>query len=259
MEASKLEKLTTKKFGEILMTYDYDQFKFITSNRRINKKNYNQLERSMKKEQLIIPICVNQSMQVIDGQHRLLICKNLGLPLYFYIIKGYSTSQMKTANLVSSNWSKDDFLHAYFEEGQADYIAFFNIKTKYCIGTSDLIKVFAKFKGNKSSSALSVEFEEGQFKIYEEREKVEEFLQALSEFKFFKSYMKSKFVCAFLELYTHPAYKNDIMLAKLEERQHQLQYQLTKDDYLLVLANKIYSYGNSKDTIFYNKDTRSFH
>ena len=70
-----------KEFGKILSTYEYDKFKKIKGNRKINFKNLGKIINSMSKKQLVIPILVNEKFEVIDGQHRLQACIELGLPV----------------------------------------------------------------------------------------------------------------------------------------------------------------------------------
>ena len=238
---------------------NYEKFKFIDSNRSINSLNLNKLIGSMKEEQLISPICVNENFEIIDGQHRVKAEESLNLPVYYYVSEGYSFDQMRRANLVGVTWKKDDFLKAYTEEGNPNYVTFDLIRNTYEINTTDLIKVLSKIK-TVSFSDLSIIFEKGNLEITDEEEKsVESFLEALKDFKFFKDYRKSKFVSAFLELYFYPLYKHEIMRERLKKRSAVLTYQLNKDLYLEILANKIYSYGSNGKTIYYDIVRKKFY
>ena len=49
-------------FGNIMVTENYDMFKKIGGNRKLNKANYSKIVKSMKEEQLIIPIVVNSDL-----------------------------------------------------------------------------------------------------------------------------------------------------------------------------------------------------
>lgn len=243
-------------FSEIYVTKNYSLFNFVSSNRKLNPVNYSKLLRSMQEEQLIIPICVNEHFQVIDGQHRLKACETLGLPVYFYILKGYSTSQMKRANLVSSNWKKDDFLNAYVSENNQNYVDFYDMKERHGINTTDLIRIISKIK-KVSSSSLGVAFEEGDFELTrEERINISDFLLALEDFNFFIEYKRTRFISAFLDLYTYDGYDHRYMKNKIKTRKEAFEVQLCKDDYLKMLANKIYSFGQSKNNIFYDIDRK---
>ena len=166
---------------------------------------------------------------------------------------------MKRANLASSNWKKDDFLNAYETEGNENYVTFKLIKNTYEINTSDLIKILAKIK-IVSSADLNKIFEKGELIITDEEDKkVEDFLEALKDFKFFGEYRKSKFVSAFLELYFHPLYRHEIMQERLKKRSFALTNQINKYYYLEILANKIYSYGVMKNSIYYDVIRKRFY
>lgn len=239
-------------YGKIYKTYEYDKFKNIKSNRRINPLTYNKLLRSMKEKQLIIPICVNEKMEIIDGQHRFKAEQTLGLPVYYFVLEGYSMLEMKRANLVASVWKKDDFLNAYINEDYPSYIKFYKLKTEYLINTVDLIRLFSKIK-DVSASSLNLEFEEGKLEVTEEEvDQVLMFLECLEDFSFFKEYKMSRFISAFMDLYFFKGYDHERMKQKLETRKEAMVICLSKFDYLEMLANKIYSYASSKNSIYFD-------
>ena len=67
----------------IYETRDYKAFSFITGNRNINKSHLEKLRKSMMEMLIPIPIVVNEKLQIIDGQHRYMICKEEGWTLTF--------------------------------------------------------------------------------------------------------------------------------------------------------------------------------
>lgn len=252
VQQSLINKCDDEVYTPIYSTYDYGKFKNIKSNRHLNQLNYNKLLRSMKEKQLIIPICVNEKFEIIDGQHRFKAEQTLGLPVYFYILEGYSINEMRRANLVSSVWKKDDFLNAYVSEGHPSYVNFMRIKAEYSIHTADLIKLFSKIK-IVSGASLNFEFEEGMFEINEaDIEQARLFLDCLEDFNFFKEYKMSRFISAFMELYFYEGYEHDKMKQKLETRKEALVLSLSKFAYLEILANKIYSFGGSRNNIYFD-------
>jgi hypothetical protein len=246
-------------YTTIYRTKDYGRFKMVDSNRRINPMNYLKLLRSTQEEQLKIPICVNEKNEVIDGQHRLKVCQELGLWVYYYIMPGYSIPQMKRANLVSANWKKDDFLNLYLSQDLQPYVEFSEIKERYKIKISDLIKVIARVQ-RKNINGVGHAFENGYLDFSnEEKVEVEKFLDALEEFNFFSEYKKARFVSAFAKLYFSKGYIQSQMSMRLKTRAEALEAQLSIDDYLKVLTNKIYSYGNSKNGIYYDADRKKIY
>lgn len=252
-------KSKTTTFCSIDMTTDYSKFKHIGSNRKINALNYSKLLKSMKEEQLIIPICVNEKYEIIDGQHRFKVCKELGLPVYYYMLEGYTSEQMQRANLVSVNWDKDDFLHAFVNEDIESYVNFDDMKVRYGLSTPDLIKIIARIQGN-TFVALGQSFEEGNLILStSDMEQVNTFLNALEDFNSFKEYKRAKFISAFLEMYFFNGYNHKQMQNRLKTRAVVLTPQMTKDDYILILSNKIYSFGGIKNNIYYDVDRKKMY
>lgn len=242
---------------QILKTNDYDKFSFIESNRNLNSRNYAKLVKSIEKEQLIIPILVNEKYEIIDGQHRFTACKELNKPIYYYIVEGYTIEQVKRANMVNSIWKKEDYLHMHLEQGNDRYIQINDLISKYNIVISDMINIFATI--NKANNTLtSKDFEEGNFNI-DNIDKVKEFLEALTDFKAFKHYNSKTFIRAFLRLYTNEKYEHSKMKERLEVRIGQLKKKSNIDEYLVLLTKNIYSFGGVKVPIFYDAATRKFY
>ena len=242
--------------GQIFKTNNYSKFKMLEENRNINQRNYAKLVNSMKKEQLVIPIIVNENYEIIDGQHRYLASKELGLPIYYFVISGYGMDQVIRANLASSNWTKKDFLMSYVQEGKEEYARVYEIINKYDIKVSTFLRVLSTIT-NVNQKLLSKYFEDGTFKSTD-LEKVEEALITLEDFNFFKGYKTKSFVVAFLKLYTHPDYKHEKMLDKLKERKNRLTSRGTSGEYLSLLTKDIYSYGRGQN-IFYDETTKKFY
>lgn len=248
-----------EQYGVIYKTKDYDKFKNIKGNRRLNARNYIKLMKSMSEEQLIIPIICNEKYEIIDGQHRYNSVRELGLDLYYFLVPGYGIDQVKRANLVSSNWTKEDYMNMYVEDGNENYITFKKIKEECKINISDLIKLFAMVQC-KTPGQVAYEFEAGMF-LSDGVYQVRIFLQDLEIFNFFKAYKTQSFVAAFLKLYSNANYNHEKMIDKLKTRKNVLE-QLnggTIDEYLSCICNKIYSFGPGKDNIFYDIHTRRFY
>lgn len=248
-----------EQYGVIYKTKEYDKFKNIKGNRRLNARNYVKLMRSMTEEQLVIPIITNDNYEIIDGQHRFNAISELGLDLYYFVVPGYGIDQVKRANLVSSNWTKEDYLNMYVEDENQHYIDFKTLKDECRMNISDLVKLFAMVQ-QKSPAQVAYEFEGGMF-ISEGMYQVRIFLEDLEMFNFYKAYKTQSFVSAFLKLYSNSNYKNDRMIEKLKTRKNALEQMNggTIDEYLSCICNKIYSFGPGKDNIFYDVHTRRFY
>lgn len=246
--------MKNEKFGEILKTTEYEKFKFVKTNRKINQKNIKKLRVSMKEEQLIIPICVNKAYEIIDGQHRFTVSKELGLPIYYYIVDDYNTSQMKRANLVSGVWTRDDFLNMYIQDELEDYTYFYGLMNQYNISSAVTMLICSKVLGTTPSTLQQV-FERGEMVIqHSDRMEITRFTLALIDFRdVLPEFKTTSFVRAFIELYFQPDYSHKHMMEKVEIRKSFIEHKPTKGDYMEMLANNVYSYGSRKNLIYYDK------
>lgn len=249
-----------EKYDTIYKTKDYDKFKFIKGNRKLQKTKYSQLVQSMREEQLIIPIIVNEKFEVVDGQHRANCCKELGLPVYYIINRGYGIDQVKRANLVSSNWTKEDYLGLHISNGLEVYEQFDEIRRDYGINITDLIKIYSNVQ-NKNMENLAKDFDNGKL-TNDGIDLALQFLEAWNDFSFFRYYKKKQFIAAFLNLYFDKRYDHSKMLNKLETRGRillEINVNLNKQEYLSKLTNGIYSFGASKNNIYYDTNTKRFY
>ena len=93
-------KYNHKIIGHIYETIDYHLFKFIPSNRPINSAHLQRLRRSFAKLFLFIPIFVTVDFYIVDGQHRFMVCKELGIPIRYIFIEGAKpTVMMRILNM----------------------------------------------------------------------------------------------------------------------------------------------------------------
>lgn len=107
---------------QVKETKNYSMFSTIEGNRPKNVLHLNRLRKSMEEELLISPIIVNENHQVIDGQHRLHVSKELKLPLRYIVAQGYGLSEVHRLNQNSKNWTMGEFIDGYADMGYKEYI-----------------------------------------------------------------------------------------------------------------------------------------
>jgi hypothetical protein len=108
----------------IQKTTDYDMFKFRADNRAaINQGHVNKLVESIKINNLLeyTPILVNDEMEIIDGQHRLLAAKKLGTEIYYKQEKGINASDVIALNL-AQKWGMQDYMNYYCKNHYPEYM-----------------------------------------------------------------------------------------------------------------------------------------
>lgn len=167
------ERLTTndselENFEEIKIytTKDYSLFKTLDGNRSINHLHLARLRKSMKKNLLTTIIQVNENFEIIDGQHRFLVCKELDLPLHYIISKKYGLNEVQILNANMQNWQISDYVNGYADLGYENYVIYRQFVKDYAFQASVSILLLSGVhnSGNGEVSATT-RFKDGLFKV----------------------------------------------------------------------------------------------
>ena len=233
-------KVINQNVGTLYMSYDYDQFKIMSGNRPTNNGHVQQLKRSFELRQLIVPVLVNDKMEIIDGQHRVEVCRQLGLPVYFIILQKYGIREVQMLNTNMKNWSVEDYLACYCNEGIEDYIKYREFRAKF--GFDHQVSL-AFLMG--STSKYHMIFNEGNLKV-KSYEKAEKAAQMISEFAhLYKGYKRKTFVFAMMAIMKNPEYNHQEMIDKVALQQTRLVDCPTVDTYIS-LMEEMYNYHRAK-------------
>lgn len=113
-------------------TIDYNIFKEISSNREVDPRHVKRLMVAINRKNLlhVNPIKVNESLQVIDGQHRLEAAKELGVPIYFEV-SDMTRQDISTLNSNQKNWTAMDYVNFYTVEKNEPFVKFSNLINHY--------------------------------------------------------------------------------------------------------------------------------
>lgn len=233
-------KVVNQNVGTLYMTYDYDQFKLMSGNRPTNSAHVQHLKKSFELRQLIVPVLVNDKMEIIDGQHRVEVCRQLGLPVYFIILQKYGIREVQMLNTNMKNWSVEDYLACYCNQGIEDYIKYREFRAKFGFDH----QVSLAFLMGNTSKYHSI-FNEGNLKL-KSYDKVEKTAQMISEFaQFYKGYKRRAFVFAMMAIMKHPDYNHQEMLDKVALQQTKLVDCPTVETYIS-LMEELYNYHRAK-------------
>jgi hypothetical protein len=120
---SQKNQVQKEQVNVVFKTANLDQFTNISGNRVPNPAHIKRLVESINKYGVLCnPILVNEKMQVIDGQHRLMACRETQSEVYYIILPGYNLDEVHTLNLNQKNWSKKDFMFGYANMGIQSYM-----------------------------------------------------------------------------------------------------------------------------------------
>ena len=230
----------------VYQTEDYESFGFITGNRNINNSHLEKLRKSMTEMLIPIPIVVNEKLQIIDGQHRYMICKEEGWTLNFIQIKGLTLTHVQKINELMKIWTAEAFMHCYCdlaletEDGEYDdYVEYREFKRKYGFGHNETQAILTNqrmFSGN-----LSDRFRNGSFKINDLKKATHVAERITDVGKYYQGYKRRGFVIAMLHCFATPEYDHDRFLSKLSYQTYKLSDQSNYKQYLQI-AQDIYNY-----------------
>lgn len=112
-----------------LRTTDYSIFKKFPGNRPIDNTNLKKIKNSIGMHNMLEfrPLQVNERMEVIDGQHRLEVAKELRLEVYYTIQKNSAPIDVVLLNNAQKDWSVADYINFYAAQGKPAYIKLLEI------------------------------------------------------------------------------------------------------------------------------------
>lgn len=149
----------------IQKTKDYDIFKFRDDNKeRIKQAHVNRLKNSIISRNLLQmrPIIVNEDYEILDGQHRLLAAKSLGVDIYYQVEKNMQPNDIITMN-VAKQWLLTDYLNFYCVNKYPEYI-----KLKEFVLKNELsLKTIMNLSVGRSDAAVD-DFKSGKFEFKNE-------------------------------------------------------------------------------------------
>jgi len=127
---------------KVQKTKKYEIFKFRDDNRKkIDQSHVSRLIKSIDNNNLLEdnPIKVNANMEVMDGQHRLLAAKEMGIEI-FYSVDKYGKEDIIRMN-ISKPWYAEDYLNYYVTNGNEEYIKLDNFMKENKIALNIALKL----------------------------------------------------------------------------------------------------------------------
>lgn len=233
-----------QEYNKVLKTKNYGMFKFRKDNRGIIIPHVKELTRSMK-ERGWVPgslIIVNEKMDVIDGQHRLISASQLGIQVEYLVMKGLGEEEMVGQNVGGRNWTKYDFLDSFVKKNNYNYVTLNKFLNKY---PEFNITEMMMFLSNSYTSVDKSQFVNGGFKVRNESIAIQ-WIESITKLKplFEKGYNKSHFVRALVKLLStkKDVFNMDEFVHKVKLRPGSIFICSNVEQYLLMIEN-IYNFN----------------
>lgn len=231
-----------------LKTDQYDIFKFREDNReKIDHAHVRDLCESIESRNLLElrPIMVNSEMEVLDGQHRLLAAKKLGVHIYYQVDDALNASDIIIMN-VAKRWTLGDYLNFYTKQQYDEYIKLKNFMKK-----NNLSLKIAVLLTMKSGRLEWKKFRDGTYVFPNEDIDVNldicwDTIEYIKRMNGFSSYTDSgKFWKALLKLIKHENFNAIMWRKNLEKMIERFKPKARTEDYLAMFM-EVHN--------FYNKD-----
>lgn len=156
------------EFGVIKKTNNYNKFRYMGGNRKVDIKHVKELQTQMERNREMfasMPILVNEDFFIVDGQHRYEAAKGIGLPVYYIVQQRASLNDARQLNIAQKRWGLVDFARSYADSGRKDYIELLRIKDRF--PRISLSIVVEYLSSRMSGGARDVSFRQGEFVIYD--------------------------------------------------------------------------------------------
>ena len=223
-------------------TSEYSKFNMLDYNRDINRTQIEKLKDSYTKHGYLTshPIVVDEKMAIIDGQHRFIACKEMGLPIVYEIIDD-SNNMIIDLNTTQKKWTLEDYINYYARRyNNKNYLKL----QKICYETNLRANTVMTLIKGCSCGNISKEIKSGNLKIKDSDEI--EITTKLKTIKSIADYLKVKCTVRFIEAALQISKIENFKYKKLisqAEKYPTLAYNcITRDDYVSMLRN-IYNYN----------------
>ncbi len=223
-----------------LSTTDYDMFIFREDNRlKIEKSHVQRLVKSISARNLLElrPINVNEKMEIIDGQNRLLAAKELGVPIYYKIEKSLEAQDIILLNNAAV-WKPQDYLNFYCSHEYPEYLNLkkfmdenglsLRVAMNICCGDARNVKTKFKEGGLKFDLQNIKEFTDICWETIEYIKRMNGTSQYLSSSRFWK---------ALLKIVRHESFDSKHWFVNVQKMVHHFTIKARAEDYLHMMQH----------------------
>lgn len=230
----------------ISKTKQYDLFVFRDDNReRIDQAHVKRLIESIRARNLLElrPIVVNEKMEIIDGQHRVLAAKALQVEIYYQVEKKLEAKDIILMN-INKSWSMGDFLNFYCNHHYPEYLKLRDFMKKHNL----ILKVALNIAMGQTHVGYQ-DFKDGSFIFNDETLDGEldicwDTINYIKKLNGHSPYTSSnRFWKALLKLARHPDFDANKWRTNLSKMVENFCAKASVDDYISMMQH-VYNYRN---------------
>jgi hypothetical protein len=236
--------------SQLQNTKDYEQFKFLSGNRPIDRYHLKKLKGSIEKSNRLDlhPIIINQNNEIIDGQHRYIVAKELGLQLFYIKSDTIEDLHLIECNFNQKAFEVENFIHFFaIKEKTAEYIELYNILKETRLKPKAVLNLIIGVVSPQILDFLKI----GKFKFPGNQP----YREIINFYLDFSSYVKERkikplgmftnhnFAKALRILFLTTGFEKEVFFRKLDLKWFELKPQSSAQDWYFLLLS-IYNHKN---------------
>ena len=191
----------------IYCTKSYDRFVNMPGNRALNRAKINRIKKDIENGLDLLrycPIIVAEKdgkLEVIDGQHRLQVCKDMRSLVWYVLADELTILEVARMNSNTEKGKNKDFIHCYTSQGNEHYKKVQEFMDKYKFRLSATLALLTKGSiTNDGSNEHSLKkFQEGSFVVNKEAEAIN-VAETVLKFEGFSAVNSRTFVMAICKI-----------------------------------------------------------
>lgn len=236
--------------NRVQSTDNYDLFKKITLNRDTVDGHVRNLVKAINEQgniSEISPVIVNEKMEVIDGQHRVLALEQVGLLVHYLVMDGTNINTVRQMNTLQRSWNAHDFAASFAAAGDTNYVRFLKLHEDYGFSFSILLSYI-----NSKQQGMYKRFNSGELFLNEERDAdvrahLDLLEQAIEMVPRFKNHRP--FALAFKQISLNPEYDHGRFMSKLKKYGEGILRNWSSTEEFLRGFEQIYNYKTSTNAV----------
>lgn len=246
--------MSVAKPPKIKVTEDYDQFRYIAGNRKLNSIHLANLIESIKDKNLLPfnPIIVDKDMGIVDGQHRIQAAKNLSLPVYYTVANDIEFDDITRLNAFVQQWGIAEYLNAWIERGKEEYQKVQDFMEKWSLTPSSAVALLNVDEDSMQVKAPNKEFKAGNFQVVDEdhSNKLADYINKINNYVDVDVRLQRRFQEAVQRSISNPDVSMELFIERLDSYPEPLRRQITLVDWLRSFEDA-YNRGQMKKVRFY--------
>ena len=238
------------------VTKDTLIFKKIKWNRNVKRGKVEKMINSVRSGVNFLPyypILLDKNFKVVDGQHRLAVCEELGLPVYYHVLPDkVRMIEVMELNSNSTNWVWDDYVNAHISSNTLNSDSYGYLKAmcnKYSVPKATIASLL--FHGNADrSKSLTEAIQQGEFRVRYQSEVIT-FLDNMESLKPVISAYTGPITQAFWEVKDNEQFSFEKFLHKCNIKSETLKHLGSKKQALSAIED-IYNFSSKNRVILFN-------